>query len=318
MELHVTKRIPLIKQLDPKDITSAIKSVMLSSFPSNLEVTQASVESRKEFKDREVVVNALLHLMESSTPIYYSNEAKISVNKHVNTNLVHGDLDLLIGERIQSSGFPSVQVSIHEDKFKICNPELSETKCKGKALAKTGKKKKPKQATTTTTLDLSTTVQPVLQVIVLGQLLQGRSSPAQHLNNFYMNRNKIRPFIYFPSHDVMLTTNRSYVWRKDDQLMLRGCILIAILLRFQRLGQLPPQLWKDESVTRTNFMQASMGEKLNIQESYHLRLTHPSSKKNILDAETLEEEFELEGTDYHPNTLPYLKPQILCKGKDNV
>lgn len=66
MELDLTKRITfcsLINDLNADDIrsiTTLIRSLILSSFPSSLEVTQASIQSRKEFKDREIVVDALI------------------------------------------------------------------------------------------------------------------------------------------------------------------------------------------------------------------------------------------------------------------
>lgn len=228
--------------------------------------------------------------MPCSGPIYYSNESKIGVAK--GAKFVHGDLDLLIGE-MTAECYPSIQVSIDDDqKFDICRPELSETKCGGKGLAK--KVEKPR------ILDLSTTIQPVLQLIVMGQLLRNSSSDAQHLNFFYMNRHKIRPFIYFPSHDVMLSTQRSYVWRKDDQLMLRGCILIALLLRLQQLARIPSGLWT--AVDKTRFVEASIVEKVNFQESFCLKLTHFSSKDSKLDVETKEEAEELQETK-HPNLL---------------
>lgn len=72
--------------------------------------------------------------MPCSGPIYYSNESKISVPK--GAKFVHGDLDLLIGEMAAECS-PSFQVSIDDNQiFDICRPELSETKCGGKGLAK--------------------------------------------------------------------------------------------------------------------------------------------------------------------------------------
>lgn len=111
-----------------------------------------------------------------------------------------------------------------------------------------------------------------------------------------MNRHKIRPFIYFPFYDVMLSTQRSYVWRKDDQLMLRGCILIAVLLRFQELAEIPSGLWT--AVDKTGFVEASIVEKVNIKKNYH---AHFSSQDGKLDIETKEEAEELQ--EIHPNML---------------
>lgn len=102
--------------------------------------------------------------------------------------------------------------------------------------------------------DLSGTVQPVLQTILLGQLLNNRTDNT-HQNNLLMTRFKVRPFTYFPEHDVMLTTKRAYVWRNEKQIMLRGCVLIATLLRFKEHVRIPPHLWK--LLVNTEFMEAS-------------------------------------------------------------
>ena len=50
-----------------------------------------------------------------------------------------------------------------------------------------------------------------------------------------MNRFKVWPFIYFPKRDVLLSTKRAYYWKAEDRVVLRGCILISILLRFSEL-----------------------------------------------------------------------------------
>lgn len=230
----------LDNEKDLKEITTVVRSLIISSFPSDIEVTQAPIKSTKEIKDREVVATALMQMMYASGPIFYSNEPKICVH---NSQFVHGDMK----EAPTSSAHHIV--AIDKEDIGVYNSYLSETKSEdGKLAARRLSKKAPEA---TAKLDLSTTVQPVLQLILMGQL-QRRS--AEHICCFYMNRYKVRPFIYWPSHDIMMATNRAYVWRTDDQLMLRGCLLIAILLRFQHLSQIPEGIWMDSTLPKTRFL----------------------------------------------------------------
>ncbi len=60
-------------------------------------MSQPSVICAKELQDREVVGQAIMQMMDSDNPITYSNEPRICV--HGGKEFIHGDLDLLFGER---------------------------------------------------------------------------------------------------------------------------------------------------------------------------------------------------------------------------
>ncbi len=78
----------LVGSLSAKDITKIggnIKSLMLASFPAELEMAQPSLSCQKELLDREVVGQAIMMLMEhSGNPIVYSNESDICANPGFN------------------------------------------------------------------------------------------------------------------------------------------------------------------------------------------------------------------------------------------
>lgn len=261
--------------------------------------------STKEIKDREVVAAALMQLMKASHPIFYSNEPKICVH---NSQFVHGDLDILLGETGQVSTSQHI-VALDKEEIGVFNSQLSDTKSEDGRLA--AKRLSKNTCKATTKLDLSTTVQPVLQLILMGQL-QNRSA-RQHICSFYMNRYKVRPFIYFPSHDIMMTTNRAYVWRIDDRLMIRGCLIIAILLRFQHLSQIPQEIWIDSTIAKTGFLHTSQTAAIDIAKSYYVKSSFKSSEVGgTLVNETLQEAVELQQPSEH--VLSYLSMKdISCK-----
>ncbi len=47
---------------------------------------------------------------------------------------------------------------------------------------------------------------------------------------FYMNRLLFRPFIYFKSGDIMLTTTDAYEWKTEKKLNVHGVVLMALLM----------------------------------------------------------------------------------------
>lgn len=152
-------------------------------------------------------------------------------------------------------------MKVADKEEEICNPELSETKSEDGRLAVL-------KNANSVMLDLASTLQPILQLLIMGQLSKGGAR--EHVNCFFMNRYKVRPLIYFPAHDVMLSTRRAYVWRTDDRLMLRGCLLIALILRFHDLSKIPPELWTDKSIPRTTFLKASKEANVNFLKSYYI------------------------------------------------
>ena len=271
VQIHLQTQIPfsgLMKLLDDNDVTKicwAIRSLMLASFPAELEMAQSSLSCQKEILDREVVGQAIMMLMENSgDPIVYSNETDICTNPGF--NFIHGQLDLLFGERTSDSSSHHI-VLVSDQKEKIDNVEITETKSASGRLAA----RRLIRPNGDIKADLSTTIQPILQLLVMGQLK--KSDERNYINCFYMNRHKVWPFIYFPSHDVMLTTRRAYVWRTEEKLMMRGCLIIALLLRFHSLSDIPAQLWTDPAIPKTMFLKVSQDSQVNFGDSYVVKST---------------------------------------------
>ena len=261
-------------------------------------MTQKSATSTKEITDREVVVSALLQMIGTGAPIFYSNEPKICSH---NKSYISGDLDILLGEIVGDTSAMQHMVTIGNEIIGLNNTQISETKCEGGHLAAKRLTKKREDM-----LDLATTTQPVLQLTVMGQL-QSTETP---LVCFYMNRYKVRPFIYFPSIDVMLASRRAYVWRTDDQLMLRGCLIIALLLRFNSLSNIPEKFWTDSTIPKTGFLNESEEANIDIAKSYFVKTSFkPLSVSAKLKSDSSEETI---GLDQRPqNMREYLSMQVI-------
>ena len=76
-------------------------------------------------------------------------------------------------------------------------------------------------------VDLAIVSQPVVQALVVSQILNGQEICLQ----FFANRFFMRPFIYFTSCDLMLTTVLEYRWRDINRLHLKGTVMMALLLQ---------------------------------------------------------------------------------------
>ena len=136
------------------------------------------------------------------------------------------------------------------------NPVISETKSVANNLLAKQKLGKSSQREES---DLKSTIQPVLQLLIAGTM----QSRMQCVNCFYMTRESVRPYVYIPSEDLLLSTRRSYLWNTGDNLWLRGCVLIALFTRSNQLfdsQKLPPNLPK------TNFKAASKKLKFSVSE----------------------------------------------------
>lgn len=292
----------ILKKMDEEDVLhlhGRIRALLIHSFPLDVEMTHSIASTTKEIKDREVVAEALALLMHTLCPTVYSNEPQLRAH---NNKFVHGDLDLIIGEAGKETSTPGPGLGQHivtiDGRSEIyLNTELSETKSPDGRLAAARLSKKTRKASSSsgTKSDLSTTVQPILQLILVGQLQEGNR---EHIICWYMNRYKVRPFIYFPAHDIMLSTDRAYVWQKHDRLMLRGCLLIAMLLSFKRFSQIPQELWDDPNIPKTGFVEMAKSASVDIKESYFLQSSFKSSQRD-LDLSISEETLEL----HEPSTM---------------
>ena len=178
--------------------------------------------------------------------------------------MVHGELDLLLGDSSSFASNDIVMLTENDREETMGGPDISETKSVTRRYLAAKRLKKVKKPT----LDFAHTIQPVLQLLFVGQL---QAPERSHCNLFCMNRYKVRPYIHFPSQDVMLTTRGMYVWRTDDRLMLRGVTLLSVLLRLQSLLIITSSFWTDYGLPLTNFMLACEEAKFKVTESCVLK-----------------------------------------------
>lgn len=73
--------------------------------------------------------------------------------------------------------------------------------------------------------DINTTAQPIAELLVVAQMQKSEPTIL-----FYMNRFLFRPFIYFKSGDIMLTTTDAYEWNTEKRLNVHGVLLMALLM----------------------------------------------------------------------------------------
>lgn len=246
-------------------------------FGIKLEIGQEQIQCTHEIIDKEIVAETVMHLMSKGTgPIVYTNESKIAVRKGY--KCVHGDLDLLIGHGSDEEKSDHILI-VNDQKDYVKEDHIIETKCEGKRLAANRLTKR-----IDTTLDLSTFIQPVLQTILMGQLA---SKPRPFLC-LYMNRNKVRPLIYFAEYDLLLTTRRSYFWKTNEQLMFRGCLIISVLLRLKDLIE-PTQMLRLK-LPKTKFVAVTDKKKTTAKRCYYVQATRVQKLQQRISAIEQEKE----------------------------
>ena len=268
VKVHRDKKIELrsiVREADIDEsmivtIAASLKSMAVHIFPVGIELIQKAVMTSKESIDREKALQTLLLLYpppNDENTLIYSNEASIKPSSSQISNAIHGDLDLLLG---LSSSLQLCKV------VQLSHPCLSERKGMKERLCA---RRMSKHSSGPEEWDLATTAQPVIQVILVGQIQQCPTAC------FTMTRERFRPYLYFPKEDVLLTTLRSFAWVYDDRLGLRGCTLLAILLRDIWKTWTPPTM----SVLRTNLLQAWETKKCaSIVDSFMIDFKREKSK----------------------------------------
>jgi len=71
--------------------------------------------------------------------------------------------------------------------------------------------------------EIGEVAQPVLEILSLAQMLKKSTNRPQLL--LFANKSAIRPFLYYQSLDVLLTTKHEIVWKNKDVL----CVLVSLL-----------------------------------------------------------------------------------------
>lgn len=273
IKLHGDKQITLssigkFSMVPSAAITASITALAIAQFPLTFEeVSETSAQSGSESVDRNKCALALvsLHPIPKHGFVFISNES--ALRPRTGSMAVRGNLDLIIG--------------VDKASAMLDNLSLSETKRKKvKLYAKRAKNAKKE------VWDLATLSQIVTQLIIIGHMNNGKTAA------FYMTRHRFRPFLYFPSEDIMLTTRRSYAWKYEERIGLRGSILLAILLREE---------WKQESLlslphVKTNFCDAWGKKKPNVGNHYTIVPRKDENQDFEFESDDSEDEHRIRGT----------------------
>lgn len=78
--------------------------------------------------------------------------------------------------------------------------------------------------------DINSVSQPVAEILSVSQI-HGIKEPVVL---FYANRQVFRPFVYYKTADILLTTKQAYRWFSDGHLDICGVMLMALLMRTSR------------------------------------------------------------------------------------
>ena len=227
---------------------------------STREILGESTEMHKEAKDKEALRELLAVLLPSPKnpmPTIFTDEVTFTPPIGPGPN---GQLDLLIGVQVDATADDSAADDSAADLFdipivvKVGNEDillesavLAESKQLVGDLGNKALSDKP---------DSSSTLQPIVQLLSVSQLPGFKKRELSVL--FYGTRRFIRPYIYYHSQDILLTTADPLQWKKETGLDLRGTTAIAALLtkelKFKEsIGQ---YLLESRNLTQTGFMKA--------------------------------------------------------------
>lgn len=212
VKIHTGSKLPLkdltyMDEIDVSTVCHKLKGLAMLQFPLNLEAIEHKSASKNEPTDRERAAEAIMSLYRiGAEPIVITNEAIVKARLK---KAVHGDLDLFFGLGFLDGGV-------------VCMSEvdLAETKKDATPLAC----RRVRKSLGGDKWDFAYVALPVLQAIVVGQIQQLPTAC------YFMTRNRFRPYLDYPKEDVMLTTVKSFAWKYDSRIGLRGCILLELLL----------------------------------------------------------------------------------------
>ena len=238
---------------------------------STREIPGESTEMHKEVKDKEALRELLAVLLPSRKkpmPTLYTDEAYFTPPTGPGP---HGRLDILIG--VQADGSTAdgstaddsevfdiaIVVKANDEDIRLEKAILAESKQHVGDLAN--------KALSQTKPDSSSMLQPIVQLLSVSQL-PGFKKREQSLL-FYGTRQYIRPYIYYHSQDILLTTAEPLQWKKETGLDLHGTTAVAALLahelKFREL--LGEYLLKLEKLAQTGFMKAMEDAKVSLADS---------------------------------------------------
>ena len=197
-----------------------------------------SVELHKEPTDKDALRSLLVSLISCFEEIVYADEVEVTAQVGP-----HGKLDILVGcqpNYTLSQLNNAIVVKLEDDDVFIHSVILGESKQSATVLAKKMLRKIPPTSVSTSSPTTSTssptlsvadsvnTVQPVVQLLTVSHILSNSHEPYLL---FFGTRTRIRPYIYFKSVDIMLTTCESLIWRGDSGLKLDTVTFLASLVQ---------------------------------------------------------------------------------------
>ena len=101
-------------------------------------------------------------------------------------------------------------------------------------------------------------VQPVVQIVSVSQMKGFRNNEPTVL--FFGNRTVFRPYIYFRSNDILLTTTHQLEWHTDDAIAIDSVIIGALLVEAVQGVKYRPRiaeyLKEKLAIPSTGFMEA--------------------------------------------------------------
>ena len=247
------------------------------------------LERHKELTDKEYIKKLILLLLpynerqvDSQWVKCYTDELLFKLPKE--NKGFHGSIDMMAGSILFSNEdvhLPGIIVQHKSQKLAIKVPHYVEAKVQS-GVPQNFKKMQPlssgasvgssdgssgeayESLTNGTLRDIKTAAKPVAVTLAVSQV-----QTSEPVILFYMNRKLFRPFVYFKTGDIMLTTADAYEWNDGKKLNIRGVLLMTLLmgevLPFKNQGMLGKSLY-EWGAKRTGFIGA-IGEQNPYKEA---------------------------------------------------
>lgn len=237
-----------------------------------------SAEMHKEPGDKDAIRKLLLTLSgdELGRRLVYGEE--VMFVPPTSDRGLRGKIDLVIGTTNENSG---AELTINHNKEAVAylsDTKFSETKQDGKPLA-TAKARADKTC-------ILTDAQPVLVVLSVSQV-QNSQEPCLL---FYGSRSHIRPFLYFRSLDILLSTSHEFLWKDNDIIDIGGVCVVAMLLRAERALKYHPSeffacFFDMCKYPKTGFMNAMTQSSIDLSQATlcTTAMAVPPNRKRPLD-----------------------------------
>ena len=226
------------KEAAARNITQSLKDVIITEFGVSCTVSKpgSSTEIHKEVEDKRVV-REVMCILQSECPVMYSDEVCFNIGSRAKGP--HGIIDLIVGKKTHQDLEKCVIVKHYnaDHKVHIFEPQLAgmkpvkETLVKHQLINLLSETNHVPYVT-----DIEAIAQPVAQLLTVGYRF---SSLKRHIL-FFVNREFVRPFVYYPTVDLMLTTGMSYQWLNmtERKLEQTGAVLMAVLCQSSEVIQL--------------------------------------------------------------------------------